>query len=87
MTGTKVHILDADGRIIFNRLFDSGEGPLLFEGSGFIDRFDVKRRRWTIVPGWPDVYRCTCGDVTVGKYDDCPHCRGNTKRIRWGQPR
>ncbi len=48
-----VHILNHDGTPLFNRLFDDGSMVFTFEsGSGFVDRLDVERFGWTIVPGW-----------------------------------
>lgn len=53
MTKTKVQVRDADGTILFNRLWDDGGPMLRFEsGHGFVTREDVERKQWTIRKGW-----------------------------------
>ena len=53
MAKRKVHITDANGKIIYNRLWDDGTLVIRFDsGSGFVDRLMVKVRSWVIVDGW-----------------------------------
>jgi hypothetical protein len=50
----KVHITDANGRLIYTRLWDEGGMVLrFFDGFGFVDKLEVKRSNWRIKDGWP----------------------------------
>lgn len=50
----QVHVRDAEGRLLFTRLWDDGTNVLAFDGgSGYLDKVEVLRRRWTIGKGWP----------------------------------
>lgn len=50
----KVHIRDAGGIAIYNRLEDTGENAIPFAGGygGFVTRDDCKRLGWTVCNGW-----------------------------------
>ena len=48
----QIHIHDDSGRVIYNRLWDSGSEALRFDVYGFVTRRDVVRNRWTICEGW-----------------------------------
>lgn len=51
----QIHITDANGRRLFNRLWDNGSLTLTFDsGFGFVDRLLVAERGWVILDGWPD---------------------------------
>lgn len=55
MSAHKVHIRHSDGTPWFNRLYDDGSLVFQFEsGHGFVDRLDVERFAWQVVPGWLD---------------------------------
>ena len=49
----KVHVLTADGTLLYNKLWDDG-GPILFfdSGYGFVTRDDIKQCHWTIEKEW-----------------------------------
>ena len=50
---TKVHVVDRNGKIRFNRLIDDGRDILCFEsGGGFIERYESKQRGEEIREGW-----------------------------------
>ncbi len=48
----KVHIVDRNGRVRFNRLLDSGGEAIPFGTSGWVDRHDSRMRGERIVDGW-----------------------------------
>lgn len=50
----RVHITDAAGKPLYNRLWDDGIGNVLpFESNyGFIDRLDIARYGWQVRDGW-----------------------------------
>lgn len=49
----KVHVVDVDGRLLYNRLWDKGLAVLIFDsGYGFLCRSDVERSHWSICLGW-----------------------------------
>jgi hypothetical protein len=53
MSGQRVHVRDADGALLYNRLTDDGTGLLRFEVYGFVTVDTCRRNRWQICDGWP----------------------------------
>lgn len=49
----KIHITDASGNKLYNRLHDDGGNVLTFEsGNGHVCRDRCQREGWIIVEGW-----------------------------------
>ncbi len=49
---TEIHIEDANGKPLFNRLIDDGTNVLRFiSGFGFVTREEVIRQHWIIKEG------------------------------------
>jgi hypothetical protein len=51
----RVHVRDAQGQMVFNRLLDEGSARLRFHsGHGWVDKRDLRLHGWTLHPGWPE---------------------------------
>jgi hypothetical protein len=50
----RVHVRDARGSLLFNRLEDSGGEQMRFaSGHGWVNKYDLAAHGWTLHAGWP----------------------------------
>lgn len=50
----RVHVVDADGRLVYTRLLDDGSALLVFDRlAGCVDRATLAAHGWAVRDGWP----------------------------------